>query len=139
MNKSIASFSYSFILLGVLHTTSFPFSKLDMFRYSPPPAKVHYFSYHQKTGEKWKKEGKKKSGKLHIIVWMLLWSKHCKFSSNYFRRTTFSSIFIATHAYFTLLLLCWLWVDGVWLFQNSYWWVGSRISSGLRKKPCLYR
>lgn len=74
MNKSIASCSYSFILLGVLHTTSFPFSKLGMFRYLPPPAKVHYFSLHQKKGEKWKSEGEKKNGKL-------LWSE-CYFVLN---------------------------------------------------------
>lgn len=66
-------------------------------------------------------------------------SKHCKFSS-ILARTTFSRAFFFCHlCLLHFVLFCWLWVDGVWLFQNSYRWVGSSISSGLRKKPYLHR
>lgn len=39
--EEICCHFFCFILLGVLHTASFPFSKFDMFRYSPLSSKGH--------------------------------------------------------------------------------------------------
>ena len=55
-------------------------------------------------GEKWRKEGKRerRTANFTLLTGCYRRSKQCKFSSNYFSKTTFSRVFIATRAYFTL-------------------------------------